>query len=263
MLSLRITSAVVGLLTLYITLKIGGIFLASMVFLVSVIAYQEFCKVVENKGIKCFRIMSFLFLVFLIFSVYYYGSTFYALIIVCSFVVFFAVHVFKFKETNFINLVVSFFGFVYVSLFSFIILIYLMNKGVYYLWLIFIIVWASDTFAYFVGIRFGKKPLAPKLSPKKSVEGSLGGIAGGITLSIAYGCFVFKGELPVAHLFGLGLILGSISQMGDLAASTIKRFAGVKDYGEILPGHGGILDRFDSVLFTLPVAYYYLKLVVN
>lgn len=261
MLSLRIISALVGLLILYFTLKIGGIFLASMVFLVSAIAYQEFCNVVENKGIKCFRIVSFLFLVLLIFSIYYYGNTFYALIIVCSFIVFFATYVFKFKETNFINMVVSYFGFVYVSLFSFVILIYLMDKGIYYLWLIFIIVWTSDTFAYFIGTRFGKKPLAPKLSPKKSVEGSLGGIAGSIAFSIAYGYFVLKGELPIVDLFVLGLLLSSISQMGDLAASTIKRFADVKDYGKILPGHGGILDRFDSVLFTLPIAYYYLKFI--
>ena len=106
---------------------------------------------------------------------------------------------------------------------------------------------------------FGKHPLVPKLSPKKSVEGAIGGVFGSVLLGVVYGLIVQKyiPDIKLAPVvFGVVCLFGSVvSQIGDLAASAIKRFCNIKDYGKILPGHGGILDRFDSMILVAPILY--------
>ncbi len=126
-------------------------------------------------------------------------------------------------------------------------------------WLIFLSSWGCDTCAYCVGMLFGKHKMAPVLSPKKSVEGGVGGVVGAFLLGLIYSICAnhFVGaEVSVffcALICGIG---GAISQIGDLSASAIKRNYEIKDYGTLIPGHGGILDRFDSVIFTAPIIYY-------
>ena len=122
---------------------------------------------------------------------------------------------------------------------------------------IFIIAWGTDTFAYLSGSLFGKTKLCPKLSPKKTVEGSLGGILGAIILTLIYAKYF--GVFPVWKFVLLSLIGSIIAQIGDLTASKIKRLTGIKDFGFIMPGHGGVLDRFDSILFTAPFIYYFVN----
>ena len=132
--------------------------------------------------------------------------------------------------------------------------------GIYLLIFAFFASWMTDIFAYFVGSKLGKHKLCPKISPKKSVEGAIGGVAGAVLLNVLL-LFVFKRFLeggagftyPVVVV--LSVILSIVSMFGDLAASTIKRNFGIKDFGKLLPGHGGIMDRFDSALFVLPVLY--------
>jgi CDP-diglyceride synthetase len=120
--------------------------------------------------------------------------------------------------------------------------------------------WSADAGAYFVGMRYGKRPLAPRLSPKKSVEGAAGGLAASILMSLLWGTWI---GIPWYHCLILGAILGPLGEVGDLCESALKRDLGIKDFGGIMPGHGGVLDRFDSVLFTAPVAYYYLSFMVG
>lgn len=132
--------------------------------------------------------------------------------------------------------------------------------GEWLVWLAFIASWGSDTCAYAVGMLFGKHKLAPVLSPKKSIEGSVGGIVGAALIGALFGTAMchFTGE-PDSLILVSALIGGAgsvISQIGDLAASGIKRGFEVKDYGKLIPGHGGILDRFDSVIITAPIVYY-------
>jgi phosphatidate cytidylyltransferase len=115
--------------------------------------------------------------------------------------------------------------------------------------------WGSDMGAYFVGRRWGRVPLAPRISPAKTREGAFGGLLGGVVMSLLWGTWV---AVPLVHCLVLGAVLGVLAQVGDLCESAIKRDFGVKDFGALLPGHGGLLDRFDSVLLTAPVAYYYL-----
>jgi phosphatidate cytidylyltransferase len=121
--------------------------------------------------------------------------------------------------------------------------------------------WLTDIFAYFVGSKFGKRKLCPKISPKKSVEGAIGGVVGAVVLNVVlpfvFKKFFFEGETGLSYVsvIIMSVCLSVISMFGDLAASTIKRNFGIKDFGKLLPGHGGIMDRCDSLLFVLPVLY--------
>lgn len=125
-----------------------------------------------------------------------------------------------------------------------------------------ILTWTSDTFAYFVGRAWGTRKLIPKVSPGKTVQGAIGAVVGSMLVSVAYAQFL---DLFPTHRIGtgqallFGLLISITAQLGDLAESLFKRDAGVKDSGVLLPGHGGALDRFDSLLFTLPVAYFFFQ----
>jgi phosphatidate cytidylyltransferase len=114
----------------------------------------------------------------------------------------------------------------------------------------------SDTFAYYVGSAFGAHPLAPVISPKKTWEGAVGGVAGGVLAALIAHFWFFR-RLPLAHALVLGVLLSVAGILGDLAESAVKRAAGVKDSSALLPGHGGVLDRVDSLLVAAPVLYYY------
>ena len=128
-----------------------------------------------------------------------------------------------------------------------------MSMGCALIWLTFIGTWASDTFAYFVGSSMGKHRLCPDISPKKSVEGFIGGTVGTMLCMGALGSW-FGFSLPVMLI--LGLFTAAIGTLGDLVESCFKRYVGIKDSSELIPGHGGVLDRFDSMMFTAPLVYY-------
>lgn len=142
-----------------------------------------------------------------------------------------------------------------------------LNRGLFDTWLIFLSAWGCDTCAYCSGMLFGKHKLAPVLSPKKSVEGAIGGVLGSALLGALYGVALhrfFGFELSRAGAYALICGLGAIfSQLGDLSASAIKRHYEIKDYGTLIPGHGGIMDRFDSVIVTAPMIYYLSLLFVT
>jgi len=133
-----------------------------------------------------------------------------------------------------------------------------------YLLLPFILSFACDTFAYFVGCTIGKHKLAPKVSPKKSIEGSVGGIVGNVLCGCLF-VFVmdrwFGGAIEYKAMIALALLCGVVAQIGDLSFSLVKREFGIKDYGKLFLAHGGVLDRFDSVLFVAPVIEIILNLV--
>jgi phosphatidate cytidylyltransferase len=134
--------------------------------------------------------------------------------------------------------------------------------GAHVVWLVFISAWGCDTGAYIFGRLFGRRKLMPALSPKKTVEGAVGGVLAAVALALVYvhlSVFFGEGLVPPkrAHLFSAVICaLGAVAgQLGDLAASAIKRYAKIKDFGSVIPGHGGVMDRFDSVLFTAPLVY--------
>ena len=134
------------------------------------------------------------------------------------------------------------------------------DAGIGYIVLMFVVISLSDIAAYYVGSHFGKTPLWKEISPKKTIEGSIGGTVASVLGAVFIGYFI---NMPIIHSVITGLILSAFAQLGDLVESMIKRDAGVKDSGSILPGHGGILDRADSYIFTGAIAYYYFLFFVN
>lgn len=151
-------------------------------------------------------------------------------------------------------------GIVYVVFFSFHVTLVEQTQYGILIWLVVLTAFGTDIMAYFSGFLFGKHKLCPKISPKKTIEGSVGGTLGSVILCGLFGYF-FAPEVLI-HCLIIGVLGGIVSQFGDLTASIFKRKMGIKDYGNLIPGHGGILDRFDSVLFTGPMVYYYIVLVI-
>lgn len=149
-------------------------------------------------------------------------------------------------------------GLAYAALpFAFLPLIKSMREGELWILFLFAIIWANDTLAFAVGKSMGRHKLCPEISPKKTVEGAIGGLAGG---AIAAFFLSFWIEGPLWILIAVSVALGIIGVIGDLSESVLKRAAGVKDSGALLPGHGGVLDRVDSLLFAIPALYFYLQL---
>ncbi len=170
------------------------------------------------------------------------------------------VYVFQYPKYQAEQIMAAYFGLVYVAvMLSFIYLTRMLPNGQYLVWLTFLCSWGCDTCAYCVGMLIGKHKMSPVLSPKKSVEGAIGGVVGAALLGGIY-AWATKGQVVE---YGIICVCGAlISMIGDLAASAIKRNKGIKDYGTLIPGHGGILDRFDSVIITAPVIYFLSKLIL-
>lgn len=242
---------------------LGGLPLEIFTFILSSLGLYEFYKALREKEFKPINIIGYLLLI----TYYLIGHNFEALmyILILSVFILLIIPVVNLKYT-FIDVALTLLGFVYVGIFfSFIYLVNSKNGGGFYVWLIFIGSWMTDTAAYYAGRLFGKTKLCPKVSPKKTVEGSLGGLIGATLFCGLYGIFTryYITDIPLYHFFIIGAICGVFSQFGDLVASSVKRYVGIKDYSKLIPGHGGILDRFDSILFSGVVVFYYLTFILN
>lgn len=235
----------------------GGDVLFALTLAISVIGYLEFLKVFRLEK-SAPGIWGFCFLI-----LYYLGLRLWnvenlALFMLLAYLmVLLAVYVFTFPKYKTEEIAEAFLGFVYVPvLLSFIWQTRMLpiegedTSLIYFL--IFICSWGCDTCAYAVGMLLGKHRLAPVLSPKKSVEGAIGGVIGAALIGFIYAGIFALDRADCALLCAAGAI---VSQVGDLAASAIKRNHNIKDYGKLIPGHGGILDRFDSVIVTAPIIY--------
>ena len=182
---------------------------------------------------------------------------------------FLIIYVLAYPQYNSEHVTMIFFGIFYVTvMLSYIYRVRILEDGHLLVWLIFIGAWGSDTCAYCVGMLIGKHRLPAKLatlSPKKSMEGCIGGVAGAALLGYLYALVVKNGIAGVANPELTFAIIGGassvISQLGDWTASAIKRNHNIKDYGNLIPGHGGILDRFDSIIFTAPIVYFLAELL--
>ncbi|MFW5633147.1 MAG: phosphatidate cytidylyltransferase [Acetivibrio ethanolgignens] len=182
---------------------------------------------------------------------------------------FLIIYVLAYPRYNSEHVTMAFFGIFYVTvMLSYIYRVRMLEDGHLLVWLIFIGAWGSDTCAYCVGMLIGKHHLPAKLSalsPKKSIEGCIGGVVGAALLGFLYALLVKNGIAGVQNPELIFAIIGGassvISQLGDWTASAIKRNHNIKDYGHLIPGHGGILDRFDSIIFTAPIVYFLAELL--
>ncbi len=264
-----------GILLVAIALAVllkGGALLAVVLFLVSLIAYQELTAACKVRGEEMDP--SSLVKVGCVMTLVYYGALGLSLgfgiwiacstmviVIVAAFLAFLFVYVFAFPKYHADQIMTAMFSFFYGPvMLSFLYLLREgMDEGIYLVWFVFLASWGSDTCAYCVGVLIGKHKMTPKLSPKKSVEGAVGGVAGAALLFVLYTYFVINRYTGIALSLPFAAILGTvgalISMVGDLAASAVKRDHGIKDYGKLIPGHGGIMDRFDSVIVAAPVVF--------
>ena len=156
------------------------------------------------------------------------------------------------------------FGLAYIVLFSsFLAILRGKENGRILIWFVFVVAWGTDVFAYFIGRKFGKHKFT-KISPNKSIEGCIAGIFGAVICTLIYALIcnnAFNTNFNYIVLITSTIALSLIGQIGDLAASSIKRYTDIKDFGNLIPGHGGILDRFDSVIFIAPFAFFLLMLI--
>ena len=214
--------AVLCLIELFRTFKLNNIFLIchSMLFSMAML----YSIGTSNKDL----VLTFFALYFLVVSIYYLF----------------------FNKINIENLGKLLFSFIYITV----------PMGVFLrlgetnlLWVVFFISWGTDTFAYLFGMIFGKHKLYPSISPKKTVEGSLGGIFGSLILLNLFNFYILK--FNIVFIIFSGIVLSIVAQLGDLFASKIKREIGIKDFSNIIKGHGGFLDRFDSIIFVTPLVY--------
>ena len=255
----RLLSGIVLVIILIATVGTGGGLLFGFLALISLIGLSELYKVVDVQS-KILGFTGYLAAV-VYYGILYTGQMQYVTFLTIVFlVVLMAVYVFSFPVFKAEQVMTVFFGVFYVAvMLSYVYQTRMLDDGAVAVWLIFLSSWGCDTCAYCVGMLLGKHKMAPKLSPKKSVEGGIGGVLGAALLGVLFALAVNQwagaqaGVLEYAIICGVG---GMISQVGDLAASAIKRNHEIKDYGKLIPGHGGILDRFDSVIFTAPIIYY-------
>jgi len=262
----RVLSAIVMIGSLILLIYIGGPVIWVVVSIISITAEWELSKALgltvnengKKKIVVCGAVMTVIMYVIAWQSDYRMAFLFCPIIYL---IVLFAIYVFNYGKITVSDVMKYLFVYIYIAVFlGFVAVIRdCMPQGRYLTWLALIPSIASDTFAYFIGSAFGKHKLAPVVSPKKSIEGSIGGLLGGALCTGLYGLFVSSriSVLPgfVLACVVIGLINGGISQIGDLSASAIKRESGIKDYGNIIPGHGGALDRIDSVIYIAPIVY--------
>lgn len=255
----RFISSIVLVIVALVTVIMGGPVLAILSTVISIIGMYELYKIqgIEMKIMGIIGYCGAIAYYILLLTGY---REYLAMLVFIMLALFMADYVFTFPRYKANQVMLAFFGFFYVAiLLSHIYQTRTLEHGVFLVWLIFISSWICDTCAYCVGVLFGKHKMAPILSPKKSIEGAIGGFAGAGIVGYIFGfCIVkFTGNTIDPIVFAIICMAGAlISMVGDLAASGIKRDYNVKDYGDLIPGHGGILDRFDSIIFTAPIIYY-------
>lgn len=248
---------------LSIVVYFGRSAVLGLIFIVNCICIWEFSSLNRKQPFKPFILMG-LGSLFLITA--YYNEKDLIAILPIVFMLIFAYNIIN-KNSDVEDSLFDIWALLYISFFlSLSIPILYYPKGIYYIVLGLISCYSCDTFAYFVGVAFGKHKLIPEISPKKSIEGSIGGIIGAIIMSGVAGIIYtnyFGFNLPFFHYLLLGFFISIFAQFGDLTASMVKRKFHVKDYSDLIPGHGGMLDRIDSLLFTFGILYFYMSIFMN
>ena len=256
----RLLSGILLVIIALATIISGGDVLFATLLLISFIGMTEIYKTLEISG-KLLGIVGYLACVIYYFLIRFDKAEFLTMFAIAFLIVLMVIYVFTYPKYRAEHVMLAFFGLFYVAfMLSYVYQIRMLPLGQWTVWLVFICSWGSDTCAYCVGMLFGKHKMAPKLSPKKSIEGAVGGVVGAALLGAVYAVIinqVIVGSYVSVWQYALiGAVGALISMVGDLAASAIKGSHDIKDYGYLIPGHGGILDRFDSVIFTAPIIYY-------
>ncbi len=263
MLRERVWTALLGIPLLLFFVYMGGYWYGLVILIISILGLKEYFSLMKSGGWEPVKLAGYLFLPLALLAVYKDNPTLVISLWVFFFIAFAFFPVFFYTKVKYWEAALSFWGVIYTGgLLSILVVIRLLPAGFFLTLFLFIMVWSADILAYFVGGMLGKNPLAPHISPKKTVEGTIGGLLGsslaGIFLSWLF-------PLDFLNLFYgglLGLLVGLAGTLGDLNQSVLKRSVNVKDSGDLLPGHGGILDRFDSLLFAAPFFYIFVRYLI-
>ena len=256
----RLISGIVLVIIALATIISGSWILFFTLLAVSLIGMRELYKVmkVSDEHVTVLELVGYLGAVLYYIAMKADFGNYGTMAIIISMILILFVYVFGYPKYHAEQVMAAFFGVVYVAvMLSFIYLTRSLPDGKFLVWLIFLCSWGCDTC---VGMLIGKHKMAPVLSPKKSIEGAIGGVAGAALLGVIYAAATQGKMAEYALICAVGAL---ISMVGDLAASAIKRNQNIKDYGKLIPGHGGILDRFDSVIITAPVIYYLAKTILG
>ena len=264
----RIITGVIGIAIAALIIQTGGLAFEIAAFVLAMLAWREYDKAFSQQGEHLTSWLGLLGIINLLLSARHEGLG------MTAFIAFFVLAiclqtVFFHGKVTFRGAALSVLGMLYIGL-PFAHLILLRNfgqdmpqlvtslgsfePGCALVWVMFIGTWASDSFAYFVGSALGRHKLCPSISPNKTIEGAVGAVVGTTLTIAALGAF-FGWPLPLMAV--LGALIAVFATVGDLVESVAKRETGIKDSGNIIPGHGGVWDRFDSVLFTAPLVYYF------
>jgi phosphatidate cytidylyltransferase len=261
----RLISALCILPPLVLIVHFGSPFhFVLLVTLVVIVALMEFIRLLSAKGFSCWRGLGIacggmLPLTFYVSGVAQHGAV--AAIVFLSFL--FGLFTRQELVTSVHSIAFTLLGVFYVGwLLSYVILLRLLIDGPNYVFYLFGVVWLGDATALMFGQLFGRHKLAPTLSPGKTIEGAIGGLMGSLCGAILGGLWLL-GHLTLTQCLAIGCLLAVVGQLGDLSESLLKRSAGVKDSGLLIPGHGGILDKVDGILFGAPALYYYVLYVIG
>ena len=258
----RLISAFIGVILLFVVMATNELVFDIAVVLISCMAIYEVMSALGLKNHKTMMMTSLLMPV-AVMLVSHIGKAHIYAVVFLGLSAYLITMLFFHERYSFTEVVKFFAVSVMISL-SFIHLSFIrkMDYGVISVFIVFIGSWITDTCAYFTGIAIGKHKLAPQISPKKTIEGSVGGIVGVTVIITAYTAIcanILNVKPNLCVIIPIGLLCGVLSQFGDLCASVIKRENNVKDFGNVMPGHGGVMDRFDSFLFVAPAVYYILE----
>ncbi len=262
MLKTRVLSAVVGIPLLLGLLYLGGAYWQGFFILLAILSLGEYYKMMRNRQFKPLQIPGLLMLLVImhlpLYPDYLIPAVFLTLVVSVVYMVL------KYPRFDYIDLALSIFGPCYLGfLFNYSLIIGKMSNSFYIILLAFLLTWCSDIGGYFAGRFWGSHKLAPQLSPAKTWEGALGASVLPVILAMVFFRVIHIESIPLAYVLILGLLTGFTAQFGDLFESGIKRYFNVKDSGNIIPGHGGVMDRFDSFLFVAPVVYYFFVFFVH
>ncbi len=258
----RAATIFIGIPIVLIIIHLGGHYFNLTVLLLAIVGSVELCSIFKKKYSPSFVLASLLSLFFIYQKFNFNGFFYNKQLLVTTIIIIIFIERFladKNKKNMVIDISLTLFIAVYIGYFlSFLVDIRNMSDGKLFIIFVLFSTWMSDTMAYLVGVNFGKNHIFPEISPNKTLEGSIGGILGGSLCGLA---FYFLLPLNPLILLILGFISAVFGQTGDLFESMIKRNFDVKDSGSIIPGHGGILDCMDSILFSVPVLYFCLNYV--
>lgn len=274
----RLLSGIVLIILALLTINAGGLICLLTMFGISLVGLYELLKAFSirksdgEKKVRAIELVAYIACAVYYFLIYFFGLDYMGLFVSVFLIALLFLMVFTYPAYKAEELAKTFFSFVYVVVpISFIYLtVDTLESGKYLVWLIFLCSWGADTCAYVVGMTtaktIGNHKMTPVLSPKKSIEGAIGGVVGAFLLGFAYASImsnITDMSYPAIYSGILCAVGAFISMFGDLAASAIKREYGIKDYGKLIPGHGGIMDRFDSVIITAPIIYYLSVLLIK